>query len=175
MVTLRPVVESDLRVFEEDLATETGSGEHQWFGFTPVQTMRRQFVESGLLAKESGMLTVVVDGEVAGRVAWLPASWGRETSLCWTIAAGLRPHLRGRGYGTQAQRLLVDYLFRHTRAERIQAFTDVANVAEQKALERAGFTREGVLAAAQWRDGAWHDQVLYAIVRSSWAPSTSSG
>ncbi|MFF4102605.1 GNAT family N-acetyltransferase [Streptomyces sp. NPDC001903] len=47
----------------------------------------------------------------------------------------------------------------------MQAWTDVRNLAEQRALEKAGFTREGVLRGAQWRGGRWHDQVLFSILR----------
>lgn len=60
-----------------------------------------------------------------------------------------------------------DYLLDHTRAERIQATTDVSNIAEQRALDKAGFTREGRVRGAQWRAGAWHDQYLYAFLRSA--------
>ena len=39
------------------------------------------------------------------------------------------------------------------------------NLAEQRALERAGFTREGVLRQAQFRDGGFRDMVLYSRLR----------
>jgi hypothetical protein len=39
---------------------------------------------------------------------------------------------------------------------------------EQKALDRIGFTREGVLRAAVFRAGAWRDLVLYALLRERW-------
>jgi RimJ/RimL family protein N-acetyltransferase len=32
-------------------------------------------------------------------------------------------------------------------------------------LEKAGFTREGVLRQVAWRDGAWRDGVVYGILR----------
>jgi len=35
--------------------------------------------------------------------------------------------------------------------------TDIASVAEQKALEKVGFQRDGVMCQAQYRDGTWHD------------------
>jgi RimJ/RimL family protein N-acetyltransferase len=41
----------------------------------------------------------------------------------------------------------------------------VTNAAEQRALERAGFTREGVLRHAQFREGGFHDLVLYSKLR----------
>jgi RimJ/RimL family protein N-acetyltransferase len=67
--------------------------------------------------------------------------------------------------GTEAQRQIAEYLFLHTRAQRIQAYTDVENIAEQRALEKAGFAQEGVMRSAQWRAGRWHDQVMYSIIR----------
>jgi aminoglycoside 6'-N-acetyltransferase len=48
---------------------------------------------------------------------------------------------------------------------RVEAQTDVTNLAEQRALEKAGFTREGVLRKAQWRGGAYHDLVVYSKLR----------
>jgi RimJ/RimL family protein N-acetyltransferase len=70
--------------------------------------------------------------------------WGPPESWCWQFGILLRAGLRGRGIGTLAQRMLADYLFAHTRAHRVEAYTDVSNIAEQRALEKAGFTREGV-------------------------------
>jgi RimJ/RimL family protein N-acetyltransferase len=58
------------------------------------------------------------------------------------------------------------YLFEHTTVNRIEAATEVGNVAEQKALERAGFSREGVMRGIRWRGGAWRDEVLYSILRT---------
>ncbi len=172
-VALRPVTASDLELFETEFASEHGTGIHQWFGFTPPHGLRRAFAENGLLSPDGGALSVVdAHGETAGRVEWFKASWGRpDTSSCWTIAAGLRPTFRGRGIGAEAQRLLVAYLFQHTRAQRVQAYTDIENIAEQRALEKAGFSREGVLRSAQWRHGCWHDQVLYSCIRPSERPS----
>ncbi|MGW7264862.1 GNAT family N-acetyltransferase [Streptomyces sp. NPDC054842] len=166
-VRLRPVTPGDLDLFDEQFATRDGTGAFQWFGFTPTRRIRARHTEDGLLGRDGGVLTVTVAGVVVGRVEWFASAWGRpDTSSCWTLAIGLFPAVRGRGTGSAAQRLLARYLFAHTRAERVQAWTDHANVAEQRALEKAGFTREGTLRSAQWRDGDWHDQILYAVLRT---------
>jgi RimJ/RimL family protein N-acetyltransferase len=75
------------------------------------------------------------------------------------------PEARGTGVGTEAQRQLVRYLFAHTAVPRIEADTEVGNIAEQRALEKAGFTREGVLRSVVFRDGSWRDLVRYSILR----------
>ena len=76
------------------------------------------------------------------------------------------PRCRGRGFGGPAQRALAEYLLATTNVMRIEASTQVANVAEQRALDKAGFTREGVLRAAQFHDGEWRDLVQYSFLRS---------
>ncbi|AZZ48385.1 N-acetyltransferase [Rathayibacter rathayi] len=88
-----------------------------------------------------------------------------EEGLSTPDQTGIDASRRGQGIGSLAQRLLVEYLFAGTRAERIQAYTDVDNRAERRALEQAGFEEEGVLRRAQWRDGAWHDLVLFSTLR----------
>ena len=87
-------------------------------------------------------------------------------SYCWTMGIALEPQARGHGYGTQAHRLLARYLFAHTTVHRIEADTEAENVAEQRALEKAGFTREGVMRGVFWRDGAWRDGVIYSLLRT---------
>ena len=81
------------------------------------------------------------------------------------IGVWLRPSARGQGIGRLAQRQLAELFFRHTATNRVEAHTDVENVAEQHALEAAGFQREGLMRGAQWRDGAYRDGYLYAIIR----------
>ncbi|WP_231976393.1 GNAT family N-acetyltransferase [Streptomyces sp. 3214.6] len=39
------------------------------------------------------------------------------------------------------------------------------NLAEQRALEKVGFTREGVLRSVVFRDGRWRDGVSYSVLR----------
>lgn len=67
------------------------------------------------------------------------------------------PEMRGRGAGAAAQRLLVEYLFSTTTAFRIWAATEAENIAEQRALERSGFSQEGRLRGTHFRDGQWRD------------------
>lgn len=53
------------------------------------------------------------------------------------IGIVLLPEHRGKGYGTAAQRRLARYLF-DTTVQRVEAGTDAEDIAEQRALERAG-------------------------------------
>ncbi|MFI6508906.1 GNAT family N-acetyltransferase [Streptosporangium sp. NPDC050855] len=55
------------------------------------------------------------------------------------------PEFRGRGFATRAVNLLVGWAFEHTPLERIIAGTSPDNLASQRVLERAGFTREALM------------------------------
>jgi RimJ/RimL family protein N-acetyltransferase len=52
---------------------------------------------------------------------------------------------------------------------RLQAGTEVDNIAEQRALEAAGFQREGIHRGVYFRDGRWRDSVMYGLVRDEFA------
>src|ERR1700733_14490877 len=97
-----------------------------------------------------GTLMARKGDDTLGFVAWRRRSYGPH-SPCWIVSIALKPEARGHGHGTEAQRQLTRYLFAHTQAHRIEAGTELTNVGEQRALEKAGFTREGVLRGG----GSW--------------------
>jgi GNAT superfamily N-acetyltransferase len=103
---------------------------------------------------------------VAGHVTWHLVAYGPNVgSRAWNVGIGLSPSTRGHGVGAVAQRLLAEWLLDTTDVDRIEASTDVENVPEQKALERAGFTQEGILRSAQERLDGRHDLFAYSLLR----------
>lgn len=108
---------------------------------------------------------IVVDDAIIGTMSWHAVQYGPTLgSRAWSLGIALAPEWRGQGWGSMAQRLLSDHLL--LSAHRVEAGTDVDNVAEQRSLEKAGFAREGILRGAQMRaDGRHHDLVMYARVR----------
>jgi RimJ/RimL family protein N-acetyltransferase len=142
--------------------------EYNFFGLQQHHALDKRFQEDGLLSPTQGTLVVVTcEGDlVVGDVSYRQVRYGPgDASSAFDIGIVLAPEQRGKGYGVEAQQLLVEYLFAVSPIMRVEASTDVANPAEQRALEKAGFTREGVLRKAQWRNGAWHDLALYSKLR----------
>jgi RimJ/RimL family protein N-acetyltransferase len=80
----------------------------------------------------------------------------------------LVPNERGKGYSSEAVELVVDYLFLSRDVVRIQAQTDVRNVASQKILEKAGFKKEGTIRKDDFIRGEWRDRYLFSILREEW-------
>ncbi|WP_046733804.1 GNAT family N-acetyltransferase [Streptomyces humi] len=171
-VTLRPAREDDLPLLERFLLDPEAASGFQWFGWRDLGRFRRRFAENGLLGPDGGQL--VVDAGPASDGPYGFVSWHRltagPTAYHWGMGIALAPEARGRGIGTRAQLLLVRYLFAHTPVQRVQAETDLENIAEQRALEKAGFTREGVLRGNVFRDGRWRDGVLYGVLRDDPLP-----
>jgi len=70
---------------------------------------------------------------------------------------------------TQCKRLLLEHAFETLGALRVQLKTDARNLRSQRAIERIGATREGVLRAHMiLPDGFVRDSVMYSIVASEW-------
>jgi len=162
---LRLVRESDITVLEALTQDPETTGEHQWFGWHDLRRWRRGWADDGLIGPDGGTLVVARENHRLGLVNWrrrptTPAAY------CWEIGVIMLPHARGRGDGTGAHRLLARHLFAHTTAHRIEAGTEADNIAEQRALEKAGFTREGVMRGIGWRGGSWRDGVLYSLLRT---------
>lgn len=105
---------------------------------------------------------IEVDGEVVGDMSAHGRAYGpTRGSVAMSIGISVMPGQRGRGIGSAAQRALATLL--HDRGiVRVEASTDVANVAEQRALARAGFSLEGVLRGAQVRADGRHDLQLWS-------------
>ena len=78
------------------------------------------------------------------------------------------PSERSRGYVSEAIKIMVDYLFLSRDVVRIQAKADPENIASWKALEKAGFKREGVLRKTFYCRGKWRDDSMYSILREEW-------
>jgi RimJ/RimL family protein N-acetyltransferase len=165
LIALRPPVESDLLMLERLTRDPETTGEFAWFGYGGRPDWRQRWAENGLIGSDGGVLIVTHGDDPLGLVNWRKHQHTPAASS-WEIGIALLPQARGKGYGTRAQRLLAQYLFAHTTAHRIWAGTETGNIAEQKALEKAGFTREGVQRGVGWRDGAWRDGVIYSLLRT---------
>lgn len=166
-VRLRDVTLADADLLDS-WAFDDDQSEFNDFGHEP-QALPRDVLAKGPLRNErNGMLVVerVADGEPIGTVGWHKVNYGPSPeSDAWNFGIELRPEVRGRGYGTEAQRLLAAYLFATYDLNRVEASTDVENLAEQRSLEKAGFVREGIQRGAQFRAGRYHDLVTYSRLR----------
>jgi len=76
----------------------------------------------------------------------------------WTL-----PHARRRGLATRIARLLAEHAFA-LGVERVAAYVNVGNVASEATLERAGYTREGVVRSLPVPSGRRLDKTLFSLL-----------
>ena len=167
-IRLRDITLADADLLEA-WDTPAIRGEFNDFGLPPSPAPREAMAKGPLRNDHNGQLIVelVADETPIGTVGWHQVVNGPvPSSVAWNMGITIVPEARGRGYGTEAQRLVAAYLFETTAVNRVEASTDVENVAEQRSLEKAGFRREGIMRGAQFRAGAYHDLVLYSRLRN---------
>ena len=166
-VSLRIVTAADLNLLTTWMNDLNFNSEYNTFGLRPAASIEKNFAENGLLSVQSGEFLIVIPPDtIVGSVSYHRTRYGpNEGSNVYNIGISIAVEHRGKGYGVEAQKLLASYLFSTYPIMRVEATTDRENIAEQRALEKAGFTREGVLRQAQWRSGSWHDMVVYSKLR----------
>ena len=74
----------------------------------------------------------------------------------------------GKGFGSDAVRVLLDYAFRHLNLHRVWLDTLATNERGLRAYKACGFTEEGRLRQHEWSDGRYEDLVLMGVLREEW-------
>ncbi len=167
-VRLRDITLDDADLLDAWDADPATIGEFNDFGGEREPVDREALARGPLRNDHNGhlMVELVADGQPIGTVGWHRVGYGpNPESGAWNVGIALIPEARGQGYGTEAQVLLAAHLFANTGANRVEASTDVDNLAEQRSLEKAGYVREGVVRGSQFRAGAYHDLVTYSRLR----------
>jgi len=106
---------------------------------------------------------IAVDGEAAGGIGLAPQRDVHRRSA--EVGYWLGEAFWNRGIMTAAVREFTTYAFDSFDLLRIYAAVFSSNPASMRVLEKAGYTREGVLRRSVVKDGQVLDQVLYAVTR----------
>lgn len=74
----------------------------------------------------------------------------------------------GRGYGTEATRLMLDHAIGTLGLHRVALFVFEFNERAIRAYQRCGFVLEGRSRESIWRDGRWWDELAMSVLESDW-------
>jgi N-acetyltransferase len=77
----------------------------------------------------------------------------------------------GTGANFETKALIAQLAFARLGLERLGAYADVENARSQRALERIGFAREGLLRRWHRHGDAAHDVLVYGLLREEWERS----
>ncbi len=166
-VVLRAVTVEDLPrlcAFHNDLELHALADDEPW---RPRSLAQMQAMYDDLQKKtdELAWFSIDADGELIGDCSLYSFEFtGRTCTL--GILIGDHDYL-GKGYGTDAVRLLLDYAFRYRNLRRVWLTTLAHNERAIRSYEKAGFVREGLLRQHGWSDGAYRDIVQMGILRDA--------
>ncbi len=74
----------------------------------------------------------------------------------------------GKGYASEAYRLLLDYAFKEKGFHRIAAHVLESNKASIALHLKCGFTQEGVFRKSIFKNGEWKDQIIFSILEEEY-------
>ncbi|MGI6145718.1 MAG: GNAT family N-acetyltransferase [Peptococcia bacterium] len=74
----------------------------------------------------------------------------------------------GRGLGSEALHIALEYSFMELDLNRIYLFTNINNTRAQHVYEKNGFLKEGLLRQHRYHKGKLTDYVVYSILKSEW-------
>ncbi len=121
----------------------------------------------GLLNREGKVFSVdTLDGKLIGNVGIQHIDFSdRKADIGIVIG---EKDFWSKGYGTDALRVLVGYLFDELNMERVQLFADSRNKRALACYKKVGFKQEGLMRHDRWKDGVYVDDVMMSILRTDW-------
>lgn len=111
-------------------------------------------------------IRLLADDALIGWIALDEIIWSQQVG---GLAVGIgRRDARGKGYGAEAMRLLLDFGFDELNLHRIQLTVFAYNQRAIRLYERLGFKHEGTYREFLQRGGQRHDMLLYGLLRHEW-------
>lgn len=94
---------------------------------------------------------------------------------CWLGITIGEPEYRGKGYGSDAIRVLLEYAFRYKNMRKVCLTTGSDNERSQRCYRACGFVEEGRLRQQEWSDGRYIDIIYMGILQEEWIREHLSG
>jgi RimJ/RimL family protein N-acetyltransferase len=125
----------------------------------------QRFIRSVAGATPPTILAIVVD-EPCGGIGFSAGTDVERYSA--EIGYWLGEAYWGQGIAAEALTLVSRYAFEHCGLLRLFALPFADNVQSIRVLEKAGYSREGIMVASSVKHGVIRDQALYALVNPNW-------
>jgi RimJ/RimL family protein N-acetyltransferase len=166
-IYLRPVEEGDLErclrwINDPEVITTLGKR------FPTNAAMEKEWLDSQYKSENSFSLAIMLkDGDQhIGNCGFNDIDYVNRNAE-FGILIGEKDQW-GKGYASEAARLLLDYGFEELNLHRIFLEVYAHNKRAQRAYEKAGFVHEGTMRESYFRGGVYHDTLVMAVLRSDW-------
>ncbi|KGP91792.1 aminoglycoside 6'-acetyltransferase [Pontibacillus chungwhensis BH030062] len=170
---LRPIEEADLDIFYQqglwDAEVRRLTGTQAFFSRSSVE----QWFEK--ISGDSERIDLLIcqreDGTPIGDMAMLDIDHlNRKAVVRVSLFA---KETWGKGLGTQALSLLVEYGFKQLNLNRVGLDVFSYNSRAIRSYEKLGFVKEGEIRDALFYDGAYHDSILMGMKKRNLSSSTN--
>jgi RimJ/RimL family protein N-acetyltransferase len=165
-IALRPLRADDAPAFAAAFRDDPDLGRAVGIPTDPDEEWLRARVD-GAAVRDGVELAVTTDGsdELRGVVIvhHVEPDHGRAEVGFWLVRDA-----RGRGLGTRAVALVVDWLFAGPGLRRVELSTTPDNRGAQALAQRLGFTLEGVMRRRDVERGVAIDVVWFGLLREEW-------
>ena len=168
-VILRPVEKTDaIHMYQYINDPEVS----QFLGRVNLMTLaeEEEWVLNGAKATHTNIVVAieVINGPFIGTMGLHHINWVNQTAITGTCIGN--KDFQGKGYGTDAKMLLLDYAFNTLGLRKICSGAFASNVKSIAFNQRCGYKIEGRLKKQFYRNGTYHDEVLLAVFRKDWLP-----
>ena len=163
---LRGIEEEDLEGRYFDWLNDYEVTKYMESGSFPntVEKMQEYFKNVG--RSNNNVLLAIVDKKTdkhIGNVRLGPINWIHRTSFLGIMIG--EKDFWGKGYGTEALKLIMDYAFNRLNLHKISAGMNASNKPSIRAYEKAGFKVEGQRKDELYVNGEYHDVIIMGLTK----------
>lgn len=131
----------------------------------PVSSLNQEEWIKALKPNDKILRCMIVDRELSKPLGTVILSDIDYKNGNGEIHIKLARDVRGKGYGIDTVRTLVNYAFNELRLNCIYAHVNVYNNLSQKLFEKCGFIQEGVLRSRIFKKGSYHNVKVMSIIK----------
>lgn len=123
--------------------------------------------DRGLLPREVQFGIALHEGDrYIGNTSFMKIDWVSRAATSGTVIG--EKDCWGKGYGTEAKALLIQYGFLTLNLNRLHSEVIAFNERSARHLLANGYTLEGRRRQACFRDGVYHDMLDFSLLREEW-------
>ena len=166
LCTVRHLVAADLNNYLALVNDLPSRGDFFSMQFKSPEAMRREFMQTGLVTEDSELFLIEdLHQNIIGTITHFKSRTPASREIGYRLFDRQRD---GRGYISEATRLVVDYLFNAYPYHRLELLMDPLNIGSERIAQKNGFTQEGLIRQAFFINGVMRDAKMYSLLRPEW-------
>ncbi|MGE7840103.1 GNAT family N-acetyltransferase [Lysinibacillus sp. NPDC093712] len=135
--------------------------------FPPTEADHEKFLGDISSEKDDYMFAIELKDEKVfiGTIAVYLVNWNNRTSH---VGISIGPDFQGKGYGTDAMKVLLDFIFNYMNVNKVKLQVFGYNQRAIGSYEKCGFQLEGTFREELFRFGKYHDILVMGLLRKDW-------